>query len=115
VAERQQPLLDWDREDFWSVLAERADTPSMTTRLFVDEWCRRVLSGDPTKLRDAEGTSDLIFGRERQIKGALARCTNLRSREMWKGDAGLGRLDFRWSNARVLLRDIAAGVDPAHA
>lgn len=115
ITERRQPLLNWDREDFWKLLAERLYVPSTTTRLFVDEWCRRVLSGDPTKLRGAESTKELIFSREAQIKGALARCNNRRAREMWKGDAGLGRLDSRWSNARVILRDIAAGLAGGHA
>ena len=69
-----------------------------------------MLSADPATLRGAESTKELIFSREAQIKGALARCNNRQSRGMWKGDAGLGRLDFRWSNARVLLRDIAAGL-----
>lgn len=113
--ERRQPLLDWDREDFWKLLDQRLYVPLTATRLFVDEWCRRVLSGDPTKLRGADSTRELIFSREAQIKGALARCNNRRSREMWKGDAGLGRLDFRWSNARVVLRDIAAGLAGGHA
>ena len=81
----------------------------------MDEWCRRVLSGDPAKLRGAEDTKVLMFDRESLIKGALARCTNRRAREMWRGDAGMGRLDFRWSNARVILRDVAAGLAGGHA
>ena len=115
MVERRQTLLTWDREDFWELLAERLFVPSAPTRLFVDEWCRRVLSGDPAKLRGVEGTKELIFDRESLIKGALARCTNRRAREMWRGDAGLRRLDFRWSNARVILRDIAAGLTGDHA
>ena len=115
VGERRQVLLNWDREDFWKLLAERMYVSSTATHLFVDEWCRRVLSGNPATLRSAESTRELIFSREAQIKGALARCNNRRSREMWRGDAGLGRLDFRWSNARVVLRDIAAGLVGGHA
>lgn len=115
IGERRQKLLKWDLVDFWKLLAERLYQPSMATRLFVDEWCRRVLSADPTTLRGAESTRELIFSREAQIKGALARCNNRRSREMWNGEAGLGRLDFRWSNARVILRDIAAGMVAGHA
>jgi hypothetical protein len=34
---------------------------------------------------------------------------------MWRGDSGLGRLDFRWSNARVMLNDITAGMEGAGA
>jgi hypothetical protein len=115
IRERYLPLLNWDREDFWKLLDEQMYVPSPATRFFVDEWCRRVLSGKPTTLRTAESTKEFIFLREAQIKGALARCNNRRSREMWKGDAGLGRMDFRWSNARVVLRDIAAGLVGGHA
>jgi hypothetical protein len=115
ISERQQPLLDWNRDEFWKLLTERLYSPSTMTRLFVDECCRRVLSSDPRTLRAAKSTQEFIFSREAQIKGALARCNNRRSREMWRGDAGLGRLDFRWSNARVILRDIAAGLAGAHA
>jgi hypothetical protein len=115
ISERSEQLLNWDREDFWKLLGQRMYMPSTATRQFVEEWCRRILSGNPAKLRSAERTKDLIFSREAQIKGALARCNNRRSREMWKGDAGLGRLDFRWSNARVLLRDLDAGLAGGHA
>jgi hypothetical protein len=117
MAGRRHDLVVWgaDRKDFWALLASRDYIPSLATQLFVDEWCRRVLSDDPAKLRECESTRNLIFGREIQIKGALARCENRRLREMWQGESSLGRLDFRWSNARVLLRDITAGLAGAHA
>lgn len=110
LSDRRGHLAEWYRDDFWKLLYARQYVPSVGTKAFVDEWCRRVLSGDAGKLRGATGTRDLIFSRESQIKGALARSTNRRSREMWNGEAGLGRLDFRWSNARILLQDIAAGL-----
>ena len=70
IGDRRQPLVNWDRDDFWKLLDERMYVPSTPTRLFVDEWCRRVLSGDPAQLRGAEATKELIFSRESQIKGA---------------------------------------------
>jgi len=115
LADRRGHLEEWNRDDFWKLLYVKQYVPSIGTKAFVDEWCRRVLSGNPAALRGAPGTRDLIFGRESQIKGQLARCTNRRSREMWNGEAGLGRLDFRWSNARILLQDIAAGLAGGHA
>ena len=117
MIERRAPLLEWDRErsDFWALLASHGYVPSSFSRGFVDEWCRRVLSADPVTLRADEGTRKLIFSREIQIKGALARCDNRRSREMWNGESSLRRLDFRWSSARVLLRDIAAGLADSRA
>jgi hypothetical protein len=115
ISDRRQSLMNWDREDFWKLLAERLYVPSPATHSFVDEWCRRALSENPKTLRGAESTKELIFRREDQIKGVLARNKNRRSREMWKGDAGLGRMDFRWSNARVVLRDIASGLAGVYA
>ena len=106
----EKALADWDREDFWRLLAQRGYTPRGHTRPFVEEWCLRVVSGEPRRLQGADDTRELIFSRERQIKGALARCGNRRSREMWRGEAGLGRMDFRWTNASVVLADIAAGL-----
>ena len=115
MSARRQDLLAWDRTDFWKLLEQRTYIPRGTTRPFVEEWWRRTLSDDPAKLRVAGTTKELISGREAQIKGALARFKNRRSREIWMGDAGLGRQDFRWSNARVILRDIADGLGGAHA
>jgi hypothetical protein len=115
LSERRQALTNWDREDFWKLLSEQLSVPSIATRLFVETWCRRVLNGNPATLRADEDVKRLIFNREAEIKGALARYNNRRSREMWKGEAGLIRLGFRWSNARVLLRDISDGLVGGHA
>ncbi len=115
LSERRQALTNWDREDFWKLLSEQMKAPSIATHQFVENWCRRVLSGNPATLRADEGVKRFIFNREAEIKGALARCNNRHSREMWGGDAGLGRLGFRWSNARVLLRDISDGLVVRHA
>jgi Family of unknown function (DUF6361) len=115
IGERRRELLNWDREDFWKLLGQQLYLPSAGTRLFIDEWCHRVLSGNPRTLRGAESNKELIFSRETQIKGALARCNNRRSREMWKGEAGLRRLDFRWSNAHEVIRDVATSMAGGHA
>ena len=115
LSERRQALANWDREDFWKLLSEQMKPPSFSTRNFVEAWCHFVLSGNPATIRADEGVKRLIFNREVEIKGALARCNNRRSREMWQGDAGMGRLGFRWSNARVLLRDISNGLVGGHA
>jgi hypothetical protein len=115
IEERHKILVEWDRRDFWTLLAQQLYMPSNSTQKFVESWCVQALGGDPAMLRNNEDTRRLIFGRERNIKGALARCDNHHSREMWRGEAGLGWMDFRWSNARVLLRDIAAGLAGDHA
>jgi hypothetical protein len=115
LSERLLALTNWDREDFWKLLSEQMKVPSIATHEFVEICSRRVLSGNPATLRSDEGVKRLIFNREAEIKGALARCINRRAREMWGGDAGLGRLGFRWSNARIILCDISDGLVGEHA
>ena len=115
LSERLLALTNWDREDFWKLLSAQMKVPSIATQQFVESWCRRVLIGNPATLRSDEGVKRLIFNREAEIKGALARCNNRRAREMWGGDAGLGRLGFRWSNARIILCDISDGLVGGHA
>jgi hypothetical protein len=115
ITNRHDVLTNWDRQEFWTLLARNNNAPSIATRAFVEEWCGLVLDRGPGQLRDTVNAKTLIFNREIQIKGALARCENRRSGEMWRGDAGLGRLDFRWSNARLILRDVAAGLAGDHA
>lgn len=115
IEQERTRLSEWDRRDFWTLLAASAYVPSDRTREFVDAWAELVLNGPAERLRTDATTRDLIFTREKRIKGALARCASDRAREKWSGDAGLGRMDFRWSNARVLLRDIVAGLEDARA
>jgi hypothetical protein len=55
---------------------------------------------------DFKDARDLIARRERKLKGALARLSNPRARELWNGSSGLGRLDYRWANAQVMLNDM---------
>jgi hypothetical protein len=70
---------------------------------------------EPDGARESESAQGLIKTRERAIKGALARVDNQRAREMWRGESGLGQLDYRWSNALVIIRDIQEGLGPGHA
>ena len=67
-------------------------------------------TADLESLVDDRDARELIATREQAIKGALARFANARSREVWQGAAGLGRMDFRWSNAQVILNDIGDGM-----
>jgi hypothetical protein len=109
--DRQAALNGFDAEEFWRMIRKFGMVPSTPTRLFVDSWFTIALNRTRRQAVAADSQArELIFARERQTKGALARCENSRVREMWKGDAGLGRLDYRWKNAEVILNDIAKGV-----
>jgi hypothetical protein len=52
---------------------------------------------------------ELIRHRERQTKGALARLHNERALERWSGASSLGRLTYRWDQAKAIVLDILRG------
>jgi hypothetical protein len=109
--DRRTALNGFDAEEFWRMVREFGMVPTTPTRLFVDSWFTIALNRSRRQAVAADTQArELIFARERQTKGALARCDNARVREMWQGVAGLGRLDYRWKNAEVILNDIATGV-----
>jgi len=64
---------------------------------------------DPRGVGDDEAARMLIRARERQTKAGLARLHNSRALERWSGASGLGRLTFRWDDARTIVTDIMKG------
>ena len=112
---RKEAHLQWNLSEFWSLLDREGRTPKRLTREFVEVWHRLAVVGSPASLRESTTAHQLIKRRERDIKGALARFENPRAREMWRGESGLGRLDYRWSNALVVIRDIQEGLGMSRA
>lgn len=111
---RQEELQTFDKPEFWRLVHECGWTGAGTTALFVDEWFAIALNPIRRRtLRNDGYARQLIFERERRMKTALARCDNRSVREMWKGDAGLGRMTYRWPNAELLLHDIFEGLGDA--
>ncbi len=107
--DRAAALRTFDAQEFWAFIKTCGHVPSIPTTAFVDAWFMIARNQARRIAIDTDKQAiGLVLGRERQIKGPLARCDNRRVREMWLGDAGLGRLVYRWPNAQVLLNDIAA-------
>jgi hypothetical protein len=52
---------------------------------------------------------ELIRYRERLTKGGLARLHNERALERWSGASSLGRLTYRWDQAKGIVMDILRG------
>lgn len=105
VAERRRDILAWDRQAFW-MLVRRLGRVAKSTESFVEAWLRLAawdkIEGGP----DDKAARDLVRHREQQLKGARARLTNPRALELWGGESGTGRLDYRWRAARRLLGDL---------
>jgi len=98
-------LAAWDLREFWETVESANPRVGARTRHFVDFWVARVMR-DPHGLADDRLTAERIRDREQQLKGRLSRFGNRHQLEIWNGAAGTGRLDFRWSTARTLVRDI---------
>lgn len=110
MAARRAAHTKWALPDMWQLLDEQQRPIKARTRQFVEQWHALVVLGDPADALESADAHQLIKRREGAIKGALARFDNHRAREMWRGESGLGQLDYRWSNALVLIRDIQEGL-----
>lgn len=99
----------WNRQDFWLLVGESGARPSAGARAFVDGWVDFALGADAASgLWASEGARALIRNREWNLKKSLARLHSQHAREVWNGYTGLGRMDFRWGDAQVVLNDILA-------
>ena len=102
-------FADWEVESLWQTLAGfGADDPARTRR-FVERWAGLAL-GPRDALADDPVARRLIADREHELKRSLARLQSRRALENWGGASSLGRLDYRWGNARQLIVDIKAGL-----
>jgi hypothetical protein len=105
----RKELGAWRRDELWQLVAQIAPSSSVPARRFSEAWMFAAIA-DPWGAADQPDIRDLIKRREQALKGGLARLTNRRALERWSGASGLGRLLFRWPNARSILRDIADGL-----
>jgi hypothetical protein len=104
---RESHLRNWSRPEFWAAVTAVGSKPSPATENFVNAWLDIVSTADdPLDIRDHPDARELISSRERRLKGALARLHNPRARELWNGSSGLGRLEYRWANAQIMLNDM---------
>jgi len=105
---RQRDLEHFDSDEFWRMVREFGATPSVPTRIFVDSWYTLVAQpAGRVGLNRSQPAKAMILARERQVKGPMARCENRRVREMWRGEAGLGQLGYRWGSAQTFINDVA--------
>lgn len=109
IAERDA-LLAWDRDAFWDRVRDLRPTLSPATTHFFEAWMNLAIS-DPEALPRSDDARRLISNRERRRKGSLARLHYLRPLERWSGSSGLGRMTYRWPNARPHVIDILDGLE----
>jgi len=99
-------LLDgWDLQELWHLVEQQGARVPIPTRHFVGSWVTAIESASAARIRNHKSADDLITNRERSLKGPRARLTNRKYLELWSGEAGTARLDFRWGITQRLIND----------
>jgi hypothetical protein len=102
-------IARWDLGAFWARVREMNPRLPAGAIAFCHLWIEsaRAMPGEISQNLPAR---DAIARRERTLKGSLARLSNPRALERWSGGSGLGRLTYRWDNARRIMVDILNGL-----
>ncbi len=101
----------WDRDDFWlTVLATNPRVPPATVR-WIDSWLNSVIDGTAARAKTDLELESLVVDRERLLKASKSRFVNESLLADWTGDAGTGRLVYRWATAATQLNDLLDGLE----
>ncbi|MEX1363715.1 MAG: DUF6361 family protein [Nannocystaceae bacterium] len=116
----REQLAEWaDREaadppfeppQMWHFVARRGGRLPDRQRRFVEHWARRVAEIGPGAVVDDADLRRLVEQREIELKGGRARLLNRGRLLDWSGQAGVGRMDFRWFRVRQLVADLHRGL-----
>lgn len=108
---RQAELADWDRSEFWEMVASAGSPVSPTAKAFIASWLDMALdSGTAARVAENGDARRLILDREVALKGNLARLRNQSALELWNEASGTYRIDYRWGNAQTIVADILRGL-----
>ncbi len=102
-------ISNWSTSRFWEIIRHPGHNIS-TVIPFVESWRSIVLENE---LRVDQSTSarELIKKRELRTKPvSKSRLHNKDSRSRWGGKSATNRLSYRWSNVKVLLKDLYTGL-----
>jgi Family of unknown function (DUF6361) len=108
-------LSGWDRRVFWHLIRELNPTVRPATHRFLDLWFDWVCRLDLDGAADDRALRGLVASRERLQKGTQSRLVNDRLLASWSGQAGTGRLTYRWAQVNRMLQDLHDGLETAHA
>ncbi len=77
---------------------------------FAEAWFALAAREEPHDLWRSERAQTLVRAREISTKRLQSRFTNPGMLSRWGGSSGAGAFEFRWTQAKQLLNDIAAGL-----
>lgn len=103
-------IREWSVTRLWELTLDHGHTITPQTRSFVHQWIDHTRKSPSGLLSDAEALN-LIKRREMKLKGTRSRFRNQRALEQWGGYSGVGRLVYRWPNAKLLLNDLYQGMN----
>jgi hypothetical protein len=98
-------IAEWNLDDFWALSTKTANVHPQT-RAFVNQWLELRAWQDAKAACDSSAARSFIKAREQRLKGPRARLTNARALELWGGESGTARLNYRWPTAYRILTDI---------
>lgn len=102
---------DFESRTLWMLLESRGSPVNPVQRRFVETWANRIARIGPHRARTDDVLRTLIADRERVLKGRQrARLANTNRLVDWKGDSGVGRMDFNWFRAREMLGELYRGL-----
>ena len=109
---RRDEIDQWDKQRrFWQILDEAGAKVTGQTMQFINQWLQIALSSEGAqRIAENESARRLIHARERLLKRNLARLDNAEALARWSGDAGTGRLRYRWRPAETIITDILLGL-----
>jgi hypothetical protein len=97
-------------DELWPLLGDLGSRHSAQTKRFVADWA--TLTTDPHRVTNDAGLITRVQEREFEVKKRQARLSFAAAEETWRGAAGAGQLEYRWSSTQRQLLDI---VTPAAA
>jgi len=106
-------FLSWDKKRFWEIIAEQNTHIPNKTKSFCMQWIKYIdcIENGFDEFINNVDIRAMIKDREKALKRENARLSNRRALENWKGESGIGQLDFRWHIARTMINDILDGIN----
>ncbi|WFU16453.1 DUF6361 family protein [Bradyrhizobium sp. CB3481] len=99
-------VRSWSLDDFWNAVEHPGHSIRPAAKRFVMQWLELVIEGT-TRIALSSAARQLVEERERRLKTSQSRYTNHAVRDRWTGASGVNRLNFRWSQAKSHLKDLA--------
>lgn len=110
-ANRESQERPFEPKALWDFVRLRGGRLPAPQQRFVESWSHGVAQHGPERVVESKDLRRLITDRERQLKGPRARVANAGRLLDWRGNVGVGRMQFRWPQVRRLLIDLHKGLD----